>query len=318
MNWIEISVQADGEAAEAVSGLFNRLNSRPDGQGGAVTEVGGFDLVGEDHHPTIIIKTYLPADAADTPEVQRQIEEGLWYLGRIYPLGEVRIHPLAEEDWANAWKSSYHPLRIGRHFLVIPAWQTAEVLPEPGDMPVILDPGMAFGTGLHPSTQLCLMAMEDVVQPGQRVLDAGCGSGILSIAAVRLGAARVDAFDIDPIAVRATEENAALNDLPLPIHVVASAGPGEGAFVGRSRRSERRLGCHPGQHPAARHHQPAGSRAAHLPGAGRAHDPGRHHRGAGAGGARGAGGTWSGGRPPAGHGRLGVVGGGGWVKEVRA
>ena len=68
-------------------------------------------------------------------------------------------------------------------------------------MPVILDPGMAFGTGLHPSTQLCLMAMEDVVQPGQRVLDAGCGSGILSIAAVRLGAARVDAFDIDPIAV---------------------------------------------------------------------------------------------------------------------
>ena len=87
---------------------------------------------------------------------------------------------------------------------------------------------MAFGTGLHPSTQLCLMAMEDVVQPGQRVLDAGCGSGILSIAAVRLGAGRVDAFDIDPIAVRATEENAALNDLPLPIHVITSAGPGEG------------------------------------------------------------------------------------------
>jgi ribosomal protein L11 methyltransferase len=230
MNWIEISVQADGEAAEAVSGLFNRLNSRPDGQGGAVTEVGGFDPVGEDHHPTIVVRTYLPTDAADISEVQRQIEEGLWYLGRIYPLGEVRIHPLAEEDWANAWKSSYHPLRIGRHFLVIPAWQTAEILPEPGDIPVILDPGMAFGTGLHPSTQLCLMAMEDVVQPGQCVLDAGCGSGILSIAAVRLGAASVDAFDIDPIAVRATEENAALNDLPLTIHAITSAGPGEGDF----------------------------------------------------------------------------------------
>jgi ribosomal protein L11 methyltransferase len=228
MNWIEISVQADGEAAEAVSGLFNRLNSRPDGQGGAVTEVGGFDPVGEDHHPAIVVKTYLPTDAAETPEVQRQIEEGLWYLSRIYPLGEVRIHPLAEEDWANAWKSSYHPLRIGRHFLVIPAWQKSEVLPGPGDVSVILDPGMAFGTGLHPSTQLCLMAMEDVVQPGQRLLDAGCGSGILSIAAVRLGAGQVDAFDIDPIAVRATEENAALNDLPLAIHVVPSAGPGEG------------------------------------------------------------------------------------------
>jgi ribosomal protein L11 methyltransferase len=175
-----------------------------------------------------MIKTYLPADTADTPHIQQQIEEGLWYLGRIYPLGEVRIHPLAEEDWANAWKSSYHPLRIGRHFLIIPAWQTAEVRPEPDDVPVILDPGMAFGTGLHPSTQLCLIAMEDVVQPGQRVLDAGCGSGILSIAAVRLGAGRVDAFDIDPIAVRATEENAALNDLPVAINVVTSAGPGQG------------------------------------------------------------------------------------------
>ena len=89
---------------------------------------------------------------------------------------------------------------------------------------------MAFGTGLHPSTQLCLMAMEDVVRPGQRVLDAGCGSGILSIAAARLGATQVDAFDIDPIAVRATEENAALNDLPVPINVITSAGPEEAAF----------------------------------------------------------------------------------------
>jgi ribosomal protein L11 methyltransferase len=230
MDWIEISVQADGEAAEAVSGLLNRLNSRPDGQGGAVTEVGGFDPVGEDHHPTVVVKTYLPADAEETPAIQRQIEEGLWHLSRIYPLGEVRVQPLAEEDWANAWKASYQPLHIGRHFLIIPAWQTTDVRPGADDVPVILDPGMAFGTGLHPSTQLCLSAMEDVVRSGQRVLDAGCGSGILSIAAVRLGAGRVDAFDIDPIAVRATQENAALNDLPVPIHVVASAGPGEGDF----------------------------------------------------------------------------------------
>ena len=244
MDWIEISVQADGEAAEAVSGLLNRLNSRPDGQGGAVTEVSGFDPVGEDHHPAVVVKTYLPAGAAETPGLQRQIEEGLWYLGRIYPLGEVRVRPLAEEDWANAWKASYHPLRIGRHFLIIPAWQTTEVERRPGDIPVILDPGMAFGTGLHPSTQLCMLAMEDAVQPGQRVLDAGCGSGILSIAAVRLGAARVDAFDIDPIAVRATEENAALNDLPVSINVLVSAGPGEGdLWVACSEHPEPVEGC---------------------------------------------------------------------------
>jgi len=230
MDWIEISVQADGEAAEAVSELFNRLNSRPDGQGGAVTEVEGFDPVGEDHHPVVTVKTYLPAGDSDAAERRRQIEEGLWFLGRIHPLGEPRVRDLAETDWANAWKASYHPLRIGGRFLVIPAWQQDEVAVGPHDLPIILDPGMAFGTGLHPSTQLCLRLMETVVTPGQRVLDAGCGSGILSIAAARLGAASVDAFDIDPIAVRATEENASLNDLPRPIRVIASAGPDESAF----------------------------------------------------------------------------------------
>lgn len=228
MEWIEISVQADGEAAEAVSELFNRLNSRPDGQGGAVTEVGGFDPVGEDHHPFVVVKTYLPADEPDAQDRQHQIEEGLWYLGRIYPLSEVAVRPLAEEDWANAWKTSYRPLRVGRRFWIVPAWERDGVQVAADDLPIILDPGMAFGTGLHPSTQLCLMAMEEVVRPGQRVLDAGCGSGILSIAAARLGAASVDAFDIDPIAVRATEENTALNDLAVPIHAVVSSGPGEG------------------------------------------------------------------------------------------
>ncbi len=230
MDWIEISVQADGEAAEAVSELFNRLNSRPDGQGGAVTEVSGFDPVGEAHRPVVVVKTYLPADAPGSADRQREIEEGLWHLGRIYPIGEPCIRRLREDDWANAWKASYRPLRIGRRFLVIPAWQQNEVAVGPDDLPIILDPGMAFGTGLHPSTQICLRLMETVVRPGQRVLDAGCGSGILSIAAARLAAGSVDAFDIDPIAVRATIENAGLNNLPLPINVAVSAGPDASAF----------------------------------------------------------------------------------------
>jgi ribosomal protein L11 methyltransferase len=232
MNWIEISIRADGEAAEAVSELFNRLNSRGDGEGGAVVEVAGFDPIGDDHRPFVTVRTYLPAGLPETADRQRQIEEGLWFLGCIYPLGEPHIRRLAEEDWANAWKASYRPLRIGRRFLVVPAWLTAEVTGtlEAPVASIILDPGMAFGTGLHPSTQLCLRAMEDVVRPGSRVLDAGCGSGILSIAAARLGATAVDAFDIDPIAVAATQENAALNDLPVAINVVASAGPDESPF----------------------------------------------------------------------------------------
>jgi ribosomal protein L11 methyltransferase len=230
VDWIEISVQADGEAAEAVSELFNRLNAAPDGSGGAVTEVSGYDPVGEDHHPVVTVRTYLPAGASDTPQRQRRIEEGLWFLGRIHVLGEPQVRALAETDWASAWKASYHPFRVGRRFLVVPAWLRDQVPLGADDLPIVLDPGMAFGTGLHPSTQLCLVATEGVVEPGHRVLDAGCGSGILTIGAGLLGAASVDAFDVDPIAVRASEENLALNDLAIPVHVSVSDGPDEGAI----------------------------------------------------------------------------------------
>jgi ribosomal protein L11 methyltransferase len=228
MDWIEISVQADGEAAEAVSGLFNRLNARPDGTGGAVTEVSGFDPVGEDHHPVVTVRTYLPVDGSDTPQRQRRIEEGLWFLGRIHSMGEPQVRALEETDWTSAWKASYHPFRVGRRFLLVPAWLRDQVPTKPEDLPIVLDPGMAFGTGLHPSTQLCLLAMEDLITPGKRVLDAGCGSGILTIGAGLLGAASVDAFDVDPIAVRASEENLALNNLATPVHVFAGEGPGDG------------------------------------------------------------------------------------------
>jgi ribosomal protein L11 methyltransferase len=228
VDWIEISVQADGEAAEAVSELFNRLNAAPDGSGGAVTEVSGYDPVGEDHHPVVTVRTYLPAGAPDTPQRQRRIEEGLWFLGRIHALGEPQVRALAETDWASAWKASYHSFRVGRRFLITPAWLREQAPLEPQDLPIVLDPGMAFGTGLHPSTQLCLLAMEGVIAPGQRVLDAGCGSGILTIGAGLLGAASVDAFDVDPIAVRASEENLSLNNLAIPVRVSVSDGPGDG------------------------------------------------------------------------------------------
>jgi ribosomal protein L11 methyltransferase len=227
VDWVEISVQADGEAAEAVTELFNRLNARPDGTGGAVTEVSGFDPVGEDHHPVVTVRTYLPGDDSDTPLRQRRIEEGLWFLGRIHTLGKLQVRTLAETDWASAWKANYHPFRIGRRLLVIPAWLRGQVSLGPEDVPIVLDPGMAFGTGLHPSTQLCLRAMEGLIAPEKRVLDAGCGSGILAIGAGLLGAASVDAFDIDPIAVRASKENLALNDLTTPVRLFASEGPGD-------------------------------------------------------------------------------------------
>jgi ribosomal protein L11 methyltransferase len=215
MQWTEISVLCDGEAAEAVAELFNRFNSRPgEEDSGAVIEVGGFDAYGELTEPVVTVRTYLPVG---DQERQRQIEEGLWFLGRLYPMPDPTIRELAEEDWANVWKRHYAPTRVGQRLLIVPSWQADELGPAALDeagrplLPVILDPGMAFGTGLHPSTRLCMRALEQQLRPGEAVLDVGCGSGVLSITAARLGAGAILATDIDPIAVAATVENCQRN-----------------------------------------------------------------------------------------------------------
>ena len=229
MRWIEISVLCDGEAAEAVAELFNRFNSRPgEGASGAVIEVGGFDAYGELTEPVVTVRTYLPVG---DQERQRQIEEGLWFLGRLYPMPDPAIRELAEEDWANVWKRHYAPTRVGQRLLIVPSWQADELGPAALDeagrplLPVILDPGMAFGTGLHPSTRLCMRALEQHLRPGEEVLDVGCGSGVLSITAVRLGAGAILATDIDPIAVAATEENCQRNGVAAQVTARAGSLP---------------------------------------------------------------------------------------------
>lgn len=205
MSWLEISVQCDGEAAEAVSELFNRFN-----QGGAVIEMTGWDAVGELAQPVVTVRTYLPAGELGA-ERRLKIEQGLWFLSRLLPIPEPSFRELADEDWASAWRAHYRPTRVGQRLVIVPAWQVDEAVLAPGDLPVVLDPGMAFGTGLHPSTRLCMAALERHVQPGDAVLDVGCGSGVLSITAARLGAASILATDIDPVAVQATVENCQRN-----------------------------------------------------------------------------------------------------------
>lgn len=220
---LEISVETDSEAAEAVSELFNRFNgggyeedseAGESGGGGAVIEATGFDDFNQpiDGQYKVIVKTYIkPGERGEA--VRRQIEEGLWFLGRIYPIPEPKFAVLREEDWAHAWKKFYKPMRIGRHVVLKPSWE--EFVPEPDDLVVELDPGMAFGTGLHPTTRLCVAALEQTVRPGDRVLDIGTGSGVLSIVAAKLGAAQIVATDIDPIAVDVTRENVEINGLRL-------------------------------------------------------------------------------------------------------
>ncbi|HVA88602.1 MAG TPA: 50S ribosomal protein L11 methyltransferase [Chloroflexota bacterium] len=208
---MEVSVVADLAAVEALSALFEQH-----GEGGVAIDQPFFtDPEGEhfgiDSLRPAVIKTYLP----DTEEGQTRltrVREGLWHLRAfdLAPIADLQVRAVAEEDWANAWKEHYHPLRIGR-LLIKPSWR--RIAPEPGVLVVEIDPGMAFGTGIHQTTRMCLAALERLVEPGAIVLDQGTGSGILAVAAARLGAARVLARDIAEVAVEAAAANAALNGL---------------------------------------------------------------------------------------------------------
>ena len=226
MNWIEISVHCDGEGAEAVSELFNRHNAVMKGHGGAVVEIGGFDARGELTQPTITVRTYLPADEEGRVLCQR-LEEELWHLRQIYPFPEPQVREVAETDWAEAWKAHYRPLRVGQRLLITPSWLTPEAAPD--DVVIELDPGMAFGSGLHPTTRLCLTLLEQHLHPGDLVLDLGTGSGILAIAAAKLGAGFVLARDIDPVAVRVARENVERNGVADIVRVERGSLPTSGS-----------------------------------------------------------------------------------------
>ena len=209
MRWIEITMVADGESAEAIAEVLQRFGH----QGVAIEQDGFYIETWEDEVPKperLIVRAYIPEDERSTA-AQAQLEEALHHLGRLYPMPEPQYKFVDDEDWAEAWKANYHPLRLGRHIFIRPLW--IEATGEPGDIVIALDPGMAFGTGTHPSTQLVLEAAEDLLEarPGASVIDLGCGSGILSIGAAMLGASKVYACDIDPIAITATRVNAEPN-----------------------------------------------------------------------------------------------------------
>ena len=138
----------------------------------------------------------------------------------LRPIGELEVRVVHEADWAEAWKRHFPVLRVGRHLVIRPTWRRHRAAP--GDVVLALDPGMAFGTGLHPTTRLCLAGIEDWadqgVLAGARVLDVGCGSGILAIAAARFGAREVIGVDTDPLAVEATSANARRNRVSRRVH----------------------------------------------------------------------------------------------------
>ncbi len=148
------------------------------------------------------VKFYVP----DSEEGQKQLRQYLAGLEEYEP----QTVSLREEDWATSWQKYYQPIPVGRRLYIVPDWMRGQPVPE-GRTPLYLNPGLTFGTGAHPTTQLCLELLEQVLRPGDKVLDLGCGSGILAIAALGLGAARAVGVDIDPKAADVAFENAALN-----------------------------------------------------------------------------------------------------------
>ena len=150
------------------------------------------------------VKFYVP----DTEEGQRQLRDYLTGLEEYEP----QTVSLREEDWATSWQKYYQPIPVGKRIYIVPEWMRGKEVPD-RRVPLYLNPGLTFGTGSHPTTQLCLELLEDVVAEGDKVLDLGCGSGILGIAALGLGASHVIGVDIDPKAVDVAYENAAMNGI---------------------------------------------------------------------------------------------------------
>jgi len=221
MNWLEVSLTVNGELAEAVADVLARF-----AYSGVMMEQGVTYTDEEDAGtPTgpITVRAYLEMND-QIEETRQKLEESLYYLGRIQPLPAAAYKQIADQNWMEAWKQHYKPILIGERLVIVPAWMDS---PDPDRIPIRIDPGMAFGTGTHPTTQLCLELMEKIFEDGSSdfvhassiarspgsVIDVGCGSGILSIAALKLGATSALGVDIDAGSIVNARENADTNEI---------------------------------------------------------------------------------------------------------
>lgn len=221
MNWLEVSVNTHSESVEVVSSILIELGSK----GVSIEDPQDYyqltdeqlewlkvqqkDLYETD---TVIVKGYFqPSQWSKDSDVllHEKLEEIKVYGLQTGPLS-VQVKEVGEEDWANAWKQYYFPVRVTRFLTVVPSWVNYEK-EQDDELLIELDPGLAFGTGTHPTTQLSLTALEQTIRGNESVLDVGTGSGVLSIASKLLGASKVTAFDINEMATRVAKENIALN-----------------------------------------------------------------------------------------------------------
>lgn len=224
--WVEVSIAVTPDTVESVAEVIFRYTeggvSIDHAVEGPIAEAWATDIpVGQAARP-LIVRGYMP-DTASAASRRAALERAVWHLRQIGPMGDLVVREVQAADWENAWRDHFQVHRVGKRFVIRPTWRSFTLGED--DAVIILDPGMAFGTGLHPTTQLCLRALERLIRPGYRVADVGTGSGILAIGAGLLGAHEVDALDIDEVAVTTAAQNVTRNGLEAVVRC-RQDGPG--------------------------------------------------------------------------------------------
>jgi len=221
VKWLELCVDVPPEFVEPISHIFYKY-----GYGGvSIESPADFNPDEGEVAPvpeTFSVRTYIPKDDS-TDERRANIEIGVKLINHLHPIEPLKETEIKDEDWETNWKQYFHPIRVGRKLVICPTWQEHASLRD--DVIIFLDPGMAFGTGHHPTTRMCMELLEDTIVGGEKIIDLGCGSGILSVTAVKLGALSSIGFEIENNASKVAKENCVLNGVDESVEVFNSTLP---------------------------------------------------------------------------------------------